>query len=418
MASIIIQGAASAIGAGETGSLGNNTKSSPPPNSYDGLAARYRLQSAAGYIAIKEAEKAGLLPYEWHRVSKCHHCRIKPKVTITKSHRDQKSFYTGVAACGSVWACPVCASKIQNRRREEITAIMAWAYSNGYECHMVTLTNTHSRKDALPDLLEAQKGHLAKLRKGGAFTKYLKSIDYQGIIRTLEVTHGRNGWHVHTHELWIVKSTTSKRDFMSRVQGKWIRALGHDPDSNTMEVARLKKHSVDIHFNAHDSEYLAKMDSDAYLKSSTGADLELSRQSTKKGKAHGRHPFQILADFDETRTKRDALLFVEYVKSFKGKAQIFFSRGLKAKSGLNDVSDQLIADTDPELEDIHVMEIHRFDWDDFITVKKLRAEILHIANLGGKEAVLDFMAANGCGVIRDHLLYYDPEIPCLTDPDF
>ena len=30
---------------------------------------------------------------------------------------------------------------------------------------------------------------------------------FKGLIRSLEVTHGANGWHPHTHELWFLKGS-------------------------------------------------------------------------------------------------------------------------------------------------------------------------------------------------------------------
>ena len=57
------------------------------------------------------------------RTSKCHRWRIPTqKTTIYRKHDPEKprAFYGGLEVCANVWACPVCAAKISERRREEL----------------------------------------------------------------------------------------------------------------------------------------------------------------------------------------------------------------------------------------------------------------------------------------------------------
>ncbi len=72
---------------------------------------------------------------------------------LSKEHK--KAFYTGLAVCGSVWSCPVCTAKIQERRRLEISKGMDKAYESGLKCVMVTLTFPHMSFQKLDDLYGA-----------------------------------------------------------------------------------------------------------------------------------------------------------------------------------------------------------------------------------------------------------------------
>lgn len=41
------------------------------------------------------------------------------------------------------------------------------------------------------------------------------------MIRSLEVTHGENGWHPHTHELFFVLDDIDEDKFASDVRSMW-----------------------------------------------------------------------------------------------------------------------------------------------------------------------------------------------------
>ena len=91
------------------------------------------------------------------RTDNCHRVRQKAKdVEVLKSVEHKTAFYAGLQTCGSVWACPVCAAKIAERRRAEIQAAMATHKAAGGCVNMLTLTCPHQRTDNLADLLAKQ----------------------------------------------------------------------------------------------------------------------------------------------------------------------------------------------------------------------------------------------------------------------
>ena len=42
----------------------------------------------------------------------------------TSGDRSRSAGYSGLASCGSVWACPQCAAKIATRRADELSKVM------------------------------------------------------------------------------------------------------------------------------------------------------------------------------------------------------------------------------------------------------------------------------------------------------
>lgn len=75
------------------------------------------------------------------RTDKCLVLRQKMRdIEVWKSKEHQTTHYTGLQTCGSVWACPVCASKIAERRRLEIQQAMAAHQEQGGAVNLLTLT--------------------------------------------------------------------------------------------------------------------------------------------------------------------------------------------------------------------------------------------------------------------------------------
>ena len=141
------------------------------------------------------------------RTDKCLRLRQKGKeVEVWKSHEFKTASFAGLQTCGSVWACPVCAAKIAERRRGEIIAAMAAHKAAGGTVTMLTLTCPHQRTDNLADLLAKQAKALNSFWNDRQVKAVSKSMGIIGQIRALEVTHGRlspsnNGWHPHYHVL-------------------------------------------------------------------------------------------------------------------------------------------------------------------------------------------------------------------------
>ena len=191
---------------------------------------------------------------------------------------------------------------------------------------------------------------------------------------SLEITHGSNGWHPHTHELWLIDPKTKERAFKAFILKRWIECLKKvgllpvKPSKQQLEA--VKKHSVDVKMNCKASDYIAKADSSA----NWGIDRELAK-AANKGKGKGLHPFELLAE----DTQRNQELFIEFALAIKGKSQLFWSHGLKEKLNIKQLSDEQIAENEEdEGEPIHKKQIFftEKEWK-LILNKEYRAQILN-----------------------------------------
>lgn len=378
----------------EGGLLGINTKCSTPPPAQNDLNARknrYLALSTVRHLCATVAIEQGKQPLDFHRVSKCHYARVKPNVEIKQklaSKKGNRAYYTGIVACGSVWVCPVCSVKIQEKRRQECATIFDKARSEGLQVQLVTLTFPHYSGDSLSDLLKRQQAALKFFKSGKQYTKFKDRFQVFGFIQNRELTHSpRNGWHPHNHIGYITKDFTEVEsdEFTQFLKNKWSLALGR---AGFVFNHGGESRACDVLPNANLNDYLAKTDGHF---NKWGVSAELSQSHKKKGRG-SRTPFQIIEHFQLTHTRTDAQLFIEYLGATKGKAQMFFSRGLKDWAGLNDESDQEIADgseSDPQ-----VMYLNAMDWI-IVRDRKAQSLLLDIVEREGKYAAEEWLLDAG-----------------------
>lgn len=366
--------------------LGTNAKSSTTcveaENTAKARAARaqrYQALSQARVFLGFEGAKKQIFGDKVHRTFSCHYARISNFVQVHHSAEHQKSFYGGLATCGSVWACPVCASKIQERRRQELVQFMDYAYSSGHAPVMVTFTFPHVRFDSLQDLILRQRMAFKLMREGNSFQLFKKRFAFKGLIRSLEVTHGNNGWHPHTHELWLVRpsSKVEREDFVRFVTNRWeqscIKAGLLDP-ADRLKVHAFRLHSVDVRFSVTSGEYLAKQDSSRRW----GVEHEMSKATSKKGRLSGVHPHEFLI----RNEPGDSSLYLEYATTMRDQRarQLFWSPGLKDVVGLEDLTDEEISERQDERADLLGLLVPE-QWK-LVTRAGAMAELLDCADSG------------------------------------
>lgn len=374
--------------------LGSTAKSSSPSTGDNRKRAeRYCALSMArewlGRRAFQIDPQAN--PGDIYRTHDCRWARRAPDVGVHFSAQYQSAHYSGLATCASVWACPVCAAKIQQRRRGELAQLVNWAYAQGHEPIMVTLTFPHCRFDSLADLLSKQREAFRIFRAGKAWQSFKQRHGFQGLVRSLELTHGRNGWHPHTHELWVV-DPLDKRErnaFVEYVLERWAKACrkaGLLDGADARAERDFYAHSTDVRFQVKDSDYLAKQDSAR----AWGVDRELAASTSKKGKAKGVHPHEFLV----RQAKGDFDLFLEYVNAMKGSRQLYWSTGLKAKVGVDELTDETLAEETREQADLLGL-LTPEQWR-VVRGNDARAELLDAAESGGWPACLALLASLGC----------------------
>lgn len=373
-------------GGGEAVALGINAKlPAPPANAMARRVERFALQSVARDI----------LPDS--RTAKCLRIRAHDKdVQVWKSKNHKTASYGGLQTCGSVWNCPVCGAKIAERRRVEIQDAMAQHRATGGEVHLLTLTAPHTRFDALEDfqakLNKALQGFLADKTVKNVF----KTMGHIGQIRGYEVTHGRkgtnNGWHPHYHFLQFV---TVKADAVQLMDWKTRLYLRWDSYCQKAGIGSPSfQHGIDLRDGTFANNYVAKW----------GLEDEMTKGHIKKGKAGGETPFDLLrAVLADKNDKQAAALFAEFARCFKGKRQLSWSNGLKARFNQAEKDDQELA---AEIEDSAELlgQILPDQWRDVLKVKA-RATVLELAASAGWPAVQKFLTfIDGC---RDGVYEYD-----------
>lgn len=139
------------------------------------------------------------------------------------------------------------------------------------------------------------------------------------------------------------------------------------------------ENGVDVRSGSHASNYVAKW----------GLDYELSKSHIKKGKLSiSKTPFQLLDDY-ENGDNHARILFREYSQAFKGKCQLYWSKGLKAFFDITAKTDTEILEEVEEKSE-KVISINRKDWRNVVK-HKAQAYILTLAELRTKHEIINFL---------------------------
>ena len=354
---------------GATLGIGAKSVHSPgAPAVFDPMAVksqRFQLQSVA----------ARLLPES--RTAKCLRLRAyDQEIKVWKAPEYGTAHYSGLQTCASVWACPVCAAKIAERRRLELLAAMAVHEVRGGNVHLLTLTVPHQRGDVLAALLDQQAKALKRFWNDRATKAIMAEMGYIGQVRAREVTHGRksarnNGWHPHFHILLftgvgvdlIRYNAAQRRDWEVRLYLVWAKSC---------EYAGLgtpsMMHGLKLDNGKKASAYVTKW----------GLEDEMTKGHVKKGRAGGETPFDLLRSvLDDKSDTQAAALFREFVHAFKGKRQLVWSPGLKARLAVEHATDEeIVQRVDEEAELLGQITLEQ--WRDVLKVDG-RALVLEIA---------------------------------------
>jgi hypothetical protein len=314
------------------------------------------------------------------RTAKCLRIRAHASdVQVWKSKEHGTASYGGLQTCGSVWTCPVCSAKIAERRRVELLEAMELHKAQGGTVSLLTLTTPHQRGDVLADLLAQQGKALQSFLRDKSVRKVFAEMGYLGQVRALEVTHGRksakdNGWHPHFHILQfhqVKGSEADRKDWTARLYLRWV-AYCQKAGLGTPSFA----HGIKLDDGMKASQYVTKW----------GLEDEMTKGHTKKAKAGGESPFDLLrAVMADRQDKQAWALFQEFAACFKFKRQLSWSNGLKARFFVDEKTDeQLSEEKDDRATLLGLLTVDQ--WRDVLKLD-LRGPLLEIASKGGWEAV-------------------------------
>lgn len=347
----------------------------------EGRSDRFRHQRHAAKLLGGKA-RVGLC--RWSVVSKS--AGVDMVASSYGDGQGDRVHYEGLQTCGSVWVCPCCGARISETRRDEMNQLLKWARSQGHRVMMLTLTARHGRDDDLAELLERMKDAKQRWARHRSYRRIKSGM--VGSVTATEVTGGgAHGWHPHFHVIMIMEDDED----LTPLRDAWLASLRGAGLDGTGS-------GWDIRSGDQVGRYVAKW----------GAAEELTLSRHKKGRGRtGRTPAELLAASCDEGDKTAGRLWAEYARTFHGRRQLVWSRGLKALAGVGEVDDQEAAQDhqqDGQTETARANIAHQV-WRDDVAARRAdrRAELLDRAEeVGPDEAVAELVAGHMPGDVIEH----------------
>lgn len=108
----------------------------------------------------------------------------------------------------------------------------------------------------------------------------------------------------------------------------------------------------------------------------------MTKGHIKRGGREGMTPFDLLRSYRDTANDKHKAAFVEYSQAFKGKRQLYWSKGLRDLLQLEpEITDEEAAESTDELDLLFSMIETDKLWP-LIRKLKMRGQLLEAANLG------------------------------------
>lgn len=340
---------------------------------------RYHLQATSREILQGVKDGKG----RKFRVGTCLVCAQAERQFVGVHRKDGKGFYTNLQTCGSVWVCPVCAAKISESRRLELSGgLRKWQEAGGKVRHLIQ-TVRHHKGQSLEEVLEG----IGKARKYMRNRKpWKKKVSHflAGTVRALEVTYGDNGWHAHIHELLLIRPGLGLGEWLQMVNGLGeIGGMWRDACLTAGMGEPDPVHGIRIQNGQYAAAYAAKW----------GLECEITKAHIKQARGRGGYtPFDLLREY-KGGDRGAKTLFREYALAFKGKRQLVWSEGLKALLGIVEASDEELAARTEEGDELGNLDLDT--WRRVVKAKK-RGELAAIAGARGWEGVIAFIRGLRC----------------------
>lgn len=346
--------------------------------------------------------------------------RVPRGTTVGLRLEGGRAGFSGLATCGSPWACPVCAAKIAAHRAGELQTVLTWAAEQGHQVALLTLTMRHSPADALADCWAAATTGWSSVTSGGAWagegprafarrqavqeariaeavaegrstrrfrplTRRVGLAEAYGVLgwaRAVEVTRGGSGWHVHVHAVVVfdrLLALPMVEDFGRAAFDLWLRGLDRAGftalrDSGGLDV-RIGSAEAEVGL----SRYLTK-----------SLVLEATHGHAKRARSGSRSPFELLdaaADGDGAALRA----WREFAIASGGRRQLSWSRGLRELAGLAaEATDDQIADADLGTADL--VYIPGAEWPRLAPVQEKLLQAAEAGGVAGAVAWLDARA--------------------------
>ena len=277
----------------------------------------------------------------------CSRFSVDPVLSLWQKKQFFGAHYTGLVHCGNAICCPVCASNIATARGNEIKiAVPAWlGESSDNTCFMVTLTFAHQLSDCLSDLLQQFKTARENFWRNGSVKRYLKRAGVVGRITSTEIQFSDAfGWHPHQHVLCFARRSF---DVSANVLQKYYLSALHDAGLSGLNgIALNVTECLDV------GSYLCK----------SGISREMTAGHLKQGRGAGHYsPMQLAFESAEGASWATDRFF-ELFLAVRGMHSLYWSRGLKARFGIVDRTDEQVAVDSGDVLSERLLDLYAPDW--------------------------------------------------------
>lgn len=317
---------------------------------------------------------------------------------VLEANASGKTNVVNAQYCGSAWTCADCAQHLGISRGSYVEKAIDALRRAGYRIVMTTMTVPHKLSECCGVVFDRLKAAHAKLDANGSYRVLTARLGYVGRIRSVEVTYGASGWHVHSHEIMVFEGpgaeTTAAEDnawaseMSSAVFPIWDRII---VSVSGQRASRNHGFTVVPVWSATD--YVAKLPEQAAKREEAGKDrwgaqAELTKAHVKKAEKGGRTPWDILDGCykgDET----DIELFRDYARATWNRTQFETTKRLRELLATFDItlgSDLEIIREEPDFVFADEVEEAENDGDqshltvDRILIDRANQSAAHLAN--------------------------------------
>jgi hypothetical protein len=390
-----------------------------------GFKRRWRLLDTAGDLLndkVPRINKAGQeVAHYVYRQPMCQRGMDGGGVTLRRSLDGQRAEFVGVQTCGS-WHCPMCGPKIAARHVEQLNlAMAAWTVQGG-GLYIITYTNQHGKESAgqgeCAAAMDRLGGALSNYKGRRSYLNFRRDRGVVGVVRALETNYGElNGFHHHTHEIMFADAGLLVLDRnekpvrwlspLYRLGKAWARVLikkglaGLKPGDVGAEKFKKLRSLLRRCFDARDgrfaAEYVVKLGKEP---EAWGLASELAKSHLKNGgqrrpdqprRCDHANTWELLNDAADGDA-RSGELWREWFIAMRGRAKLYWSKGLKALFNIPDVDDIELARR-PDAQCIEaVCTFGPWEWK-LIQTRRARCEILLAGATGGELAVRKLLLA-------------------------
>lgn len=252
------------------------------------------------------------------------------KAVMVYEPKTDRLYLKNMMTCNLTWACPVCADRLTNKRRRELSEVLSnWRGS----VIMGAFTVGHHAGDPLGETKKIIDGACRSLFSGRDGQAVKRDTGIVGTVQANEVIWSPdNGWHPHRHVLFVADRVLTEKDlavFTEHITRRFKALV-------TKNKGYTGDHAVHLTIGRDRSEL-----SDYFFK--WGVADELLAFQEKTGKEKNRFtPFELADLFGVTGNQRYKILFREYLDVFRGSRRATYSRGLKALLGIAEKTDQAL----------------------------------------------------------------------------